>query len=136
MLRKDDTSQIALYTFIGPGGQPTDLLGLNVGMLMCRIRGRGPKGAAIRVIGPVDPDRPLASQPVCDLAVAALKEVCTRVERARPARDQRRAQSTALRYARSSLLRASGAGRSCELRVTGYELRRGSEVGGLRWPTS
>jgi hypothetical protein len=98
MLRKDETSRIALYTFIGPSGKPTDLLGLNVGMLMCRIGGRGPKGAAIRVIGPVDPDRPLASQPVCDLAIAALKEVCRRVECAGPARDRRRAEAGGLKW--------------------------------------
>lgn len=95
MLRKDDTSRIALYTFIGPAGNPTDLLGLNVGMLMCRIRGLGQKGAAIRVIGPLDPDKPLASQPVCDLAIAALKEVCRRVEHAGPVR---RAQAGGVKW--------------------------------------
>lgn len=89
MLREGETSRIALYTFIGPGGSPTDLLGLNAGMLMCRIRGLGPKGAAIRVIGPVDPDKSLTTQPVCDLAVAALREVCKRVQQARPAREHR-----------------------------------------------
>jgi len=90
-LCKDDVTRVALYTFIGPGGSPTDLLGLNVGMLMCRVRGQGPKGAAIRVIGPLDQAKPLASQPVCDLALSALKEVCKRVERAGPARNQRKA---------------------------------------------
>jgi len=89
----DDGTRIALYTFVGPSGRPTDLLGLNLAMLMCRIRGQGPKGAAVRVIGPLDPHRPLASQPVCDLAVRALKEVGKRVERASPARDRRRADA-------------------------------------------
>ena len=90
-LCKDDITRVALYTFVGPGGSPTDLLGLNFGMLMCRVRGQGPKGAAVRVIGPLDPSKPLASQPVCDLALSALKEVCKRVEHAGPAKQQRRA---------------------------------------------
>lgn len=89
MLHKDDVSRVALYTFVGPSGNPTDLLGLNAGMLWCRVRGQGPKGAAVRVIGPIDPSKPLASQSICDLAVAALKEVCKRVEKAGPARDHR-----------------------------------------------
>lgn len=92
-LSKDDISRVALYTFVGPGGNPTDLLGLNIGMLICRVRGRGPKGAAVRVIGPLDPQRPLATQPVCDLALCALKEACKRVEHAGPARDRRRADT-------------------------------------------
>ncbi len=89
MLNKDDVSRIALYTFVGPSGNPTDLLGLNAGMLWCRVRGEGPKGAAVRVIGPLDPHKPLAAQPVCDLAVAALREVCRRVEKAGPRQDGR-----------------------------------------------
>ena len=93
ILSKDDGSSIALYTFVGPGGNPTDLLGLNLGMLVCRVTGQGPKGAAVRVIGPIDPGKPLASQSICELAAAALKEVCKRVERAGPARDRRRAAS-------------------------------------------
>jgi len=88
MLQKDDVSRVALYTSVGPSGNPTDLLGLNAGMLWCRVRGQGPKGAAVRVIGPIDPDKPLASQAICELAVAALKEVCKRVECAAPAQDQ------------------------------------------------
>ena len=91
VLDGDDGQSIALYTFVSPGGRATDLLGLNVGMLMCRVRGVGPKGAAIRVIGPLDPSKPLASQAVCDLAVAALKEVCKRVEHAAPMAEKRRA---------------------------------------------
>ena len=89
-LCKDDITRVALYTFVGPGGSPTDLLGLNAGMLMCRIRGQGPKGAAVRVIGPLDSSRPLASQPVCDLALCALREVCKRVENAGPAKSTRK----------------------------------------------
>jgi hypothetical protein len=91
ILNKNDVSSVALYTFVGPGGHPTDLLGLNFGMLMCRVQGQGPKGAAVRVIGPIDPDKPLASQSICELAAAALKEVCKRVERAAPVKDRRRA---------------------------------------------
>lgn len=91
VLERGDGASMALYTFVSPSGRPTDLLGLNFGMLMCRVEGRGPKGAAVRVIGPLDPSKPLASQSVCDLAVAALREVCKRVERAAPARDKRRA---------------------------------------------
>lgn len=94
MLTKDDVSSIALYTFVGPSGHPTDLLGLNFSMLMCRARGQGPKGAAVRVIGPIDSGKPLASQPVCDLALTALQEVCKRVERAAPARAARKACAT------------------------------------------
>jgi len=93
MLRNNDVSNVALYTFVGPNGSPTDLLGLNLGMLWCRVRGQGPKGAAVRVIGPIDPEKPLASQSVCELAAAALKEVCKRVERAAPARDRRKASA-------------------------------------------
>ena len=93
ILSKEEGSSIALYTFVGPAGNPTDLLGLNLGMLACRVEGRGPKGAAVRVIGPIDPSKPLASQSVCELAAAALREVCKRVERASPARDRRRAAS-------------------------------------------
>jgi len=89
ILHKDDMSKVALYTFIGPNGNPTDLLGLNAGMLLCRVRGLGPKGAAVRVIGPIDPDKPLASQAICELAVTALKEVCKRVERATSTKDRR-----------------------------------------------
>lgn len=92
-LCKDDITRVALYTFVSPGGSPTDLLGLNFGMLICRARGQGPKGAAVRVIGPLDPARPLASQPICDLALSALREVCKRVEQAGPARNQRRAEA-------------------------------------------
>lgn len=84
ILDDGEAAKVALYTFVGPSGNPTDLLGLNAGMLWCRLRGLGPKGAAVRVIGPIDPRKPLASQPICDLAVAALKEVCTRVENAGP----------------------------------------------------
>jgi hypothetical protein len=83
-----ETPRVALYTFVGPSGNPTDLLGLNAGMLWCRVRGQGPKGAAVRVIGPIDPNKPLASQPICDLAISALKEVCKRVEKAGPAKSQ------------------------------------------------
>ena len=90
VMDRDDGPSVALYTFISPGGHPTDLLGLNFGMLMCRVQGKGPKGAAVRIIGPIDPGKPLASQSVCDLAVAALREVCKRVERAAPAPDKRR----------------------------------------------
>lgn len=91
VLNKNDVSSVALYTFVSPSGHPTDLLGLNFGMLMCRAQGQGPKGAAVRVIGPIDPDKPLASQAICELAAAALREVCKRVERAAPARERRRA---------------------------------------------
>lgn len=86
ILDRDEGPSIALYTFVGPGGHPTDLLGLNLEMLMCRARGQGPKGAAVRVIGPIDPTKPLASQSVCELAAAALREVCKRVQSAGPAR--------------------------------------------------
>lgn len=92
-LCKDDATRVALYTFVGPSGSPTDLLGLNVGMLLCRVRGQGPKGAAVRVIGPLDSSKPLASQPVCDLALSALREVCRRVDKAGPAPKQRRADA-------------------------------------------
>lgn len=86
MLQRDDSTSLALYTFIGPDGKPTDLLGLNMGMLFRRMRGQGPKGAAIRVIGPVDPEKPLASQSICNLATFALLEVGERVRRAAPMR--------------------------------------------------
>lgn len=85
ILNDGEATKVALYTFVGPSGNPTDLLGLNASMLWCRLRGLGPKGAAVRVIGPIDPKKPLPSQPVCDLAVAALREVCKRVEKASPA---------------------------------------------------
>jgi len=104
MLQKDDCSAIALYTFIGPDGSPTDLLGLNLGMLACRIRGNGPKGAAIRVIGPIDPSKPIASQPICELAAIALKEVGKRVATAGPAshsKEHARRMETTSRLERS-----------------------------------
>jgi len=88
ILDDGEASKVALYTFVGPNGNPTDLLGLNAGMLWCRLRGLGPKGAAVRVMGPIDPNKPLPSQPICDLAVAALKEVCKRVEKACPAKSR------------------------------------------------
>lgn len=83
VLENDGKYRIALYTFVGPKGRPTDLLGLNAAMLMCRMGGQNPRGAALRVIGKMDPAKPLSSQSVCELAVTALREVGDRVEAAR-----------------------------------------------------
>lgn len=72
MLQKDGAVALALYTFIGPDGKATDLLGLNMSIFMCRMRGEKPKGAVLRVIGPMEPDKPLEAQSICDLAARAL----------------------------------------------------------------
>lgn len=86
VLEDDGRYQVALYTFVGPEGTPSDLLGLNTAMLLNRMRGQNPKGAALRIIGDMNPAKPLNTQHVCGLAVAALREVGRRVESARFAR--------------------------------------------------